>query len=168
MRAFLVLVACTSLLLPSFASAGSPPRWGPGGPSHPGSGNGNAYGHYLPAYRYYYPRPIPVYSASRPVSYGSGGHHHHDDSDDAWWAIGGLVVGAVIGNVWQRSRTKTQPEPPPPASSPPPVSAPPAPSTSSSSSGRPGPPPGCRDVIVYDSDGNPGVQRQCGDPSYTP
>jgi hypothetical protein len=128
MRTFLVLVACTSLMAPTLASAGSPPR----------------------------------------MYYGSGGHHHHDDNDDALWAIGGVIVGAVVGHMMQRSRTRTQAEPPPPSPAPPPVAAPPSPSAPSTASGHPGPPPGCRDVVVYDSEGNPGVQRQCGDPQWAP
>ena len=171
MKTLLVLVACSSLMLPTIVAADGPPS-GEHRPPHPGHGNGNGghgngnghgyghgyghwngygYAHYRPVYRYYYPRPIYPRYVPTPVYYGGYGHQHHDDDDDALWAIGGLLVGAVIGGAMERSRTRNLPAPPP--SSAPSASAPP----------QAGPPPGCRDVIVYDASGNPSVQRECNE-----
>jgi len=84
------------------------------------------YRNYAP---YYYVR-APHYVYARPYAYG---HNHHDGNDDeALWAIGGLVVGAIIGNAVAHAST-------PPA----------------------GPPPQNCDHVAYDSAGNPYVERSC-------
>ena len=83
--------------------------------------------HYAPPVRYYAPAPHYYY----------GGHHHDGDNDDALWAVGGLVLGAVIGHAIEHS-SATAP---------------------SSTAARPA--PTCKDIVAYDSDGNPYVKRDC-------
>jgi len=42
-------------------------------------------------------QPAPVYPAGYPV-YRQANHHHDNDSDDALWAVGGFVLGAIVGH----------------------------------------------------------------------
>lgn len=107
---------------------------------------GNRYYGYGGAPRYYGYAAAPQYYASAPRYYGyagapnyyyGGGHHH--DNDDALWAIGGLVVGAVIGHAIEHSSATA------------PASASSAPHHSQQ----------CRDSVAYDSDGAPYVKRDC-------
>jgi hypothetical protein len=126
MKRFIVFSALGSLLAAPLASAG-PPHWTP--PGHRGPPP--------PAYGYYY----PAYSYHR---YKGG-----SDSDDAAWAIGGLVLGAIIGTAAARAESRevqaTAPEP----------------------SSTPLPPPQkrkvvtCYDEVAYDQKGDPYVARQC-------
>lgn len=88
-------------------------------------------------YRSYAPY---YYGHSYPYYYGHGHNHHEGNDDDALWAIGGLVVGAIIGNAVAHAST------PPPAT----TSAPPA-----------GQPSQNCDHVAYDSAGNPYVERSC-------
>jgi Ni/Co efflux regulator RcnB len=93
------------------------------------------------AYRYY------NYGGYRPYYYGNSypyyyGHSHHDGNDDALWAIGGLMVGAIIGSAVERASTH------PPAT----TSAPLPPASQ---------PQKYCDRIEYDSAGNPYVERSC-------
>lgn len=39
---------------------------------------------------YPYPQQAPVYAPQN--------HHHHSDNDDALWAVGGFVLGAIVGH----------------------------------------------------------------------
>ncbi len=96
----------------------------------------HAYPRYYPPVRYYPARPY--YGHAPAPYYHGGGHHHGSDNDDALWAIGGLIVGAVIGTAVQKQEQAKQ-----------------------NSSVPAGPPSGCRDTVVYDSDGTPRVQRDC-------
>lgn len=91
--------------------------------------------YYAPPVRYYAP-PVRYYGSS--PNYYYGGHNHHDhDNDDALWAIGGLVLGAVIGHAVEHSSAM-------------------APSSSTTRHA-----PTCKDTVAYDSDGNPYVKRDC-------
>ena len=98
--------------------------------------------YYTPTGRYYaapvrYYAPPPRYYGPAP-NYYYGGHNHHDhDNDDALWAIGGLVLGAVIGHAVEHSSATT------------------------SSSSTTHHTPSCKDTVAYDSDGNPYVKRDC-------
>ncbi|HEX7373773.1 MAG TPA: hypothetical protein VF277_02290 [Steroidobacteraceae bacterium] len=169
MKKLLVLVTSIALALPAVTNAGSPPPL-PRGPNHgqsgwhggdhddnhggwhQGDGDRHEYGEhrydgdhrsygytgYYPGYRYYPTNRYYTHSPA-PYYYYGGGHHnnHGGDHDDALWAIGGLIVGAVVGTAVAQSKQKA--------------------ATSVPS----GPPAGCRDVIVYDSKGEPRVQRDC-------
>jgi hypothetical protein len=121
MTRLLALVAAGSLLIPTFAFAGvghgrHDRGWGP--PGH---------------YARYYDYP----------SYYHYGHHSHGDSDDAAWAIGGLVLGAIIGSTAARHDAEA------------------------SQASAPLPPPQkrkvvtCYDEVAYDEKGDPYVARQC-------
>ena len=85
MKRLIAFAAIGSLLTAPLASA-DPPRGPP--PGHRGPP-----GHSAPHHGYYGGYRYPPYY-----------HHHHghkngNDSDDAAWAIGGLVVGAIIGEL---------------------------------------------------------------------
>jgi hypothetical protein len=124
MKRFIVFSALGSLLAAPLAYAG-PPHWTPPGHRRPPP---PAYGYYYPAYHYH-------------------GHDRGGDSDDAAWAIGGLVLGAIIGTAAARAESRE------------------APATESSSA--PLPPPQkrkvvtCYDEVAYDERGDPYVARQC-------
>jgi hypothetical protein len=99
--------------------------------------NGARYPYYVqnqPRYTYrgYVPyRYVPYrYAPSYPYYYGRNRRDGNDD--DALWAIGGLVVGAIIGNAVAHAST-------PPASQ----------------------PQQTCDHVAYDSAGNPYVERSC-------
>lgn len=154
MKKLLTAAACALLALPALSVAdddwhgppphGTPPAWhgGPGhydrddhrgpfpyrwGPRPYGYGVPRAYGYGVP--RAYGPPPRPYY-------YGYGGHGHHDhDNDDPAWALGGFILGAIVGNV------AAQQDHPPKAQ---PQSA-----------------PVCYDTVAYDSSGTPYVKRDC-------
>jgi hypothetical protein len=81
--------------------------------------------YYAPPARYY-ASPVRYYAPAPHYYYG--GHHHDGDNDDALWAVGGLVVGEVIGHAIEHS-----------------------------SRARPRPlfaKRTCKDAVAYDSDGN--------------
>lgn len=145
MRKFLALAASIALALPAVSNAdGGPPSRHPGNDRGPPSWSGEHRGYdrdhrYYGAPRYVAPRHYPAYVRYPAPYYGGGRRHGHDDNDDALWAIGGLIVGAVIGSAVERSQSGSRGRSSVPA----------------------GPPPGCRDVVVYDSDGTPRVQRDC-------
>ena len=131
MKSLIALLAAGSLLLPTIASADGGhdrhgKRWGPPGHSARYYGGPRHYDHYYPYYRYY----------------GHGGHHH-DDSDDAAWAIGGLVLGTIIGSAAARRAADVE------------------------QASQPLPPPQkrkvvtCYDEVAYDEKGDPYVDRQC-------
>lgn len=157
MRKLLALAASVALALPAVSNAdgGPPPRhpgnghgppsWSGGGEHHGDrdhdyrGGHDDDRDHRSYGYPRYYPRYYPSHGTYGVPYYGGGGRHHHDgDNDDALWAIGGLIVGAVIGTAVQKQEQAKQ-----------------------NSSVPAGPPSGCRDTVVYDSDGTPRVQRDC-------
>ncbi len=90
--------------------------------------------YYGPPVRYYRP-PVRYYGPAPQYYYG--GHHHDHDNDDALWAIGGLVLGAVIGHAVEHSSSSAATT-----------------STTQHTST-------CKDTVAYDSDGNPYVKRDC-------
>lgn len=113
-----------------------------GGSRYYGYSSGQRYYGYLPAQRYYAPAvryyaPPARYYAPAPNYYYGGHNHHEHDNDDALWAIGGLVLGAVIGHAVEHSSAM-------------------APSSSTTRYA-----PTCKDIVAYDSDGNPYVKRDC-------
>lgn len=125
MKRLIVFTALGSLLTVPLAYAG-PPHWTPPGHRHAPP---PAYGQYYPAY------------------------HHHGrkkggDSDDAAWAIGGLVLGAIIGTAAAKAERRAQ-------------------ETADAPSSAPLPPPQkrkvvtCYDEVAYDGQGEPYVARQC-------
>jgi hypothetical protein len=89
---------------------------------------------------YHYRSYAPCYYRHGYPNYYYGRNRRDDNDDDALWAIGGLVVGAIIGNAVAHAST------PPPAT----TSAPPASPTQRY----------C-DRVEYDSAGNPYVERSC-------
>jgi hypothetical protein len=126
MKGLIIFTALGSLLTAPLAYAG-PPRWTPPGHRYAPP---PAYGHYYPA------------------------HHHHGqgkggDSDDAAWAIGGLVLGAIIGTAAAKAEQRQAQE------------------TVYAPSSTPLPPPQkrkvvtCYDEVAYDGQGEPYVARQC-------
>jgi len=125
MKRLIVFSALGSLLAAPLAYAG-PPHGPPGHRGPP-----------PPAYGYYYP------------SYQHHGHKKGGDSDDAAWAIGGLVLGAIIGTAAARAESRQ------------------AQATMAESSSTPLPPPQkrkvvtCYDEVAYDEQGDPYVARQC-------
>lgn len=132
MKSLIALLAAGSLLLPTVASAdGGHDRhgkhWGPPGHSARYYEGPRHYDHYYPYYRYY----------------GYRGHGHDDDSDEAAWAIGGLVLGTIIGSAAARRAADVQQD------------------------SQPLPPPQkrkvvtCYDEVAYDEKGDPYVDRQC-------
>lgn len=126
MKRLIVFAALGSLLAAPLASAD--PRRGPPPP----------YRVPPPAYGYHY----PVYH-----HYGHGKGH---DSDDAAWAIGGLVLGAIIGTAAARAEQQRT-----------------AQATAYEQTSTPLPPPQqrkvvtCYDEVAYDKEGEPYVARQC-------
>lgn len=130
MKRLVVFTALGSLLTAPLAYADSPHGRAPGHRAPP-----PAYGHYYPSYYHY-------------------GHKKNRDSDDAAWAIGGLVLGAIIGTAAAKAeqREAQQRE---------------APQTVYESSSTPLPPPQkrkvvtCYDEVAYDEAGEPYVARQC-------
>ena len=124
MKRLIALVAAGSILLPTLASAGDGH-----GRHHRGWGPpGHSAGHY--AYPPYY------YN-------GYHKHHSHGDSDEAAWAIGGLVLGALIGSAAAKREAEV------------------------AQASAPMPPPQKRkdvtsyDEVAYDEKGDPYVARQC-------
>lgn len=132
--------------------------YGYGGNHSNGYGGNHSYGYggtryygYGGAPQYYASSPqyyasAPHYYAGAPRNYGyagapnyyyGGGHHH--DNDDALWAIGGLVLGAVIGHAIEHS----------------------AATASAPASSAPHHTQQCQDTVAYDSDGAPYVKRDC-------
>lgn len=133
MKRLVVIAAVGSLLAAPLASA-DPPRGPP--PGHRYAQSGPQHG-YHGAYRY-------------PSNYYKHGHKRGSDSDDAAWAIGGLVLGAIIGSAAAKAeqRRAAEPEYAPPATT-------------------PLPPPQqrkvvtCYDEVAYDDSGEPYVARRC-------
>lgn len=167
MNRLLITAICAAMAFPAVSTADDhgrnsrPPSYQHGGRQHDDhhGGRGHDGGHrdngggehrYYAGGRYpYYVRNPPHYHyrSYAPRYYWHGypnyyyGRNHHDgNDDDALWAIGGLVVGAIIGNAVAHAST------PPPAT----TSAPPANPTQQY----------C-DRIEYDSAGNPYVERSC-------
>ena len=126
MKRLIVFTALGSFLAAPLAYAG-PPHGTPPGHRRPPP---PAYGYYYPGYHYY-------------------GHKKNKDSDDAAWAIGGLVLGAIIGTAAARAEQRE------------------AQGTGYESSSTPLPPPQkrkvvtCYDEVAYDEKGDPYVARQC-------
>lgn len=116
-----------------YNGGGRHPYYAGHGQHHDGSGAYRSYnyGGYYPGYY--------GYGAQYPYYYGHDNHHH--DNDDALWAIGGLVLGAIVGSAVERAAH-------PPAT----TSAPPPPASQ---------PQKYCDRIEYDSAGNPYVERSC-------
>ena len=134
MKRLIVFAAIGSLLTAPLAYA-DPPRGPP--PGHRGLP-----GHGAPHYGYYGGYRYPSY-------YHHHGHNSGNDSDDAAWAIGGLVLGAIIGTAAAKADEKE------------------AQQTVYQSSAAPLPPPQkrkvvtCYDEVAYDGKGDPYVARQC-------
>ncbi len=135
MKKLLAVLAAGSLLIPTFASAdgGGHGRHGKRGGAH-GYSSGYYGGH--GQYGRYYPYQ----------SYGRYyGHHDDDDSDEALWAVGGLVLGTIIGSAATRN------------------------AAAASQVSAPLPPPQkrkvvtCYDEVAYDEKGDPYVARQCSE-----
>lgn len=133
MKRIIAFLAAVSMLAPTLASAGDGydrhgKRWGP--PGHSRSYYGGRHDRYYPASNYY-----------RYDRYYRG--HKHNDSDDAAWAIGGLVLGTIIGSAAARrsgpAYQDSQPLPPPQKRK---VVT-------------------CYDEVAYDESGDPYVDRQC-------
>lgn len=130
MKRLILVTALGSLLTAPLAHADPPHDRGRGyrGPPPP------AYGHYYPSYNAY-------------------GHRKNRDNDDAAWAIGGLVLGAIIGTAAARAERRE--------------GAQPAYERSYEPSSTPLPPPQkrkvvtCYDEVAYDPAGEPYVARQC-------
>jgi hypothetical protein len=93
---------------------------------------GGRYPYYVPRPPHYIYRGYPPYYYGHSYPYYSGHRHHDGNDDDALWAIGGLVVGAIVGNAVAHAST-------PPATQ---------------------PQQNC-DHVAYDSAGNPYVERRC-------
>jgi hypothetical protein len=94
--------------------------------------NGSRYPYYVQNRPHYNYRSYPPYYYGHRYPYYYGHSHHDGNDDDALWAIGGLVVGAIIGNAVSHAST-------PPA----------------------GQPQQNCDHVAYDSAGNPYVERSC-------
>lgn len=132
MKRFIALLAALSMLAPTLAAADGydrhGKRWGP--PGHTKHYYGGRYDRYYPARDYY-----------RYDRHYRG--HKHSDSDDAAWAIGGLVLGTIIGSAAARrsgpAYQESQPLPPPQKRK---VVT-------------------CYDEVAYDENGDPYVDRQC-------
>jgi hypothetical protein len=141
MKRLIAFAAIGSLLAAPLASA-DPPRGPP--PGHRGPPGYTAPHHgYYGGFRYPY---APVY-----YRHGSHGGHGGNDSDDAAWAIGGLVLGAIIGTAAAKAEQReTQ-------------------GTQYQWSSTPLPPPQkrkvvtCYDEVAYDREGEPYVARQCSE-----
>jgi hypothetical protein len=82
MKKLIAILAAASLLVPTFAAAD-------GGHNRHGKRGG-------PPHGYYYPY--------QPYGYHHG-YHYDDDSDEALWAIGGLMLGTIIGSAATRRVT---------------------------------------------------------------
>jgi hypothetical protein len=126
MKRLIVFTALGSFLAAPLAYAG-PPHGTPPGHRRPPP----------PAYGYYYP------------AYYHHGHRNGGDSDDAAWAIGGLVLGAIIGTAAAQAGQRESQD------------------AGYESSSAPLPPPQkrkvvtCYDEVAYDQKGDPYVARQC-------
>lgn len=138
MKRLIAFAAIGSLLASPLA--GADPRHGPP-PGHRGPpGYSPAYHGYHGGYRY----------PNAPVYYRHG-HGNGNDSDDAAWAIGGLVLGAIIGTAAAKAQQREAQEP------------------GREWSSTPLPPPQkrkvvtCYDEVAYDSAGEPYVARQCSE-----
>lgn len=167
MRRLMVTALCGLMVLPTLSVADdhghAPPRnsYHQGGGQGRNDGNhGNVGGNHSEnhggRYTYYRGHDQPHYSNGyrsynyggyRPRYYGNpypsyyGRSHHHDNNDDALWAIGGLMLGAIIGSAAERASTRT------PATT---YAAPPV-----------ARPQTYCDRVEYDSAGNPYVERRC-------
>jgi len=98
--------------------------------------------HSAPYYGYYYNGYPPG-----PYHYK---HHDGNDSDEVAWAIGGLVLGAVIGSSAAKAQQAAEVE-----------------AAAVAPQSTPLPPPQkrkvvtCYDEVAYDKEGEPYVARQC-------
>jgi hypothetical protein len=147
MSKLLITVACGLLALPAVSVADDygrapPPRAYRNDGRHPVPlpQYGGQPGHYNGGYGYYGYGGNHGYYVYPSYGYSYYGHNHHHENDDALWAIGGLVVGAIIGNAVAHASA------PPPAT----TSAP-----------APVPAQNCYDDIIHDPSGNPHVERHC-------
>jgi hypothetical protein len=135
MKRLIAFAAIGSLLAAPLAAAD--PRRGPP-PGH--RGHSAPHHGYYAGYRYPY----------SPVYYHHG-HRNGNDSDDAAWAIGGLVLGAIIGTAAARAEQRESQ------------------ATQYQWSSTPLPPPQkrkvvtCYDEVAYDREGEPYVARQCSE-----
>lgn len=152
MKKLLTAAACALLAMPALSVADddghgppphAPPAWH-GGPGHfdrddhrgpfPYHVAPRPYGYYGPRVYGYGPPPPRPYGYGPPPPYYGHGHHHGHDNDDPVWALGGFILGAIVGNV------AAQDHPPKPAQQSAPV---------------------CYDSVAYDSSGAPYVKRDC-------
>lgn len=132
MKRFIAFLAALSMLAPTLAAADGYDRhgrrWSP--PGHSSHYYGGRYDRYYPAGNYY--RYDRYYHGNR-----------NNDSDDAAWAIGGLVLGTIIGSAAAKRSgpvyQDSQPLPPPQKRK---VVT-------------------CYDEVAYDENGDPFVDRQC-------
>lgn len=134
MKQLIVFAAVGSLMVSPLAAAGDrydrhDKRWGP--PAHSAAYHGSRGNYRYPAY----PSGHQYYKNRK------GG-----DDDEAAWAIGGLVLGAIIGSAAARSEQRR---------------------IESAPASTPLPPPQkrkvvtCYDEVAYGEDGEPYVARQC-------
>jgi hypothetical protein len=143
MNRLLITAVCAAIAFPTVSTADDhghdtrAPSYQQGGDHRYNTGGRYpAYGHAPRYYNYGGYRPY-YYGNGYPYGYGYGySNGHHSNNDDALWAIGGLVVGAIIGNAVAKA-------------------APAAPSVSAAPAQQ------YCDRIEYDSAGNPYVERSC-------
>jgi hypothetical protein len=134
MKRLIVAAAIGSLLTAPLALAGPPHGPPPGHRGPPGHG-AHHYGYYG-GHRY-----SPYYHHH--------GHKNGNDSDEVAWAIGGLVLGAIIGTAAAKADQREVQQ------------------SVYESSSTPLPPPQkrkvvtCYDEVAYDEKGDPYVARQC-------
>lgn len=166
MNKLLITAVCAAMAFPTVSAADNdgqvsrPPSYQHGGGQHDerngGQGHndghrdndgggrhyntGGRYPYYVRNQHHYNYRSYPPYYYGHSYPYYYGHNHHDSNDDDALWAIGGLVVGAIIGSAVEHANQQ------PPAT----TSAPPA-----------GQPQRYCDRVEYDSAGNPYVERSC-------
>jgi hypothetical protein len=141
MNRVLITAVCAAMAFPTLSTADDhdygtrPPSYQQGGGQHNGyNGNRNDNDG---AHRDNRGGDHQYYAGGRYPYYG---HSHHDGNDDAAWAIGGLVLGAILGSAVAQSQ---QPRPQPNATT------------------VVQPPQKYCDHIEYDAAGNPYVERRC-------
>jgi len=155
MKKLLITAVCAAMAFPTVSAADDhgppsrPPSYQHGGHGHNDGhrdnddgghqySNGGRYPYYVQNRPHYYYRSYPPYYYGHSYPYYYGHTHHDGNDDDALWAIGGLVVGAIIGNAVSHASTPA--------------------TTSAPATGQPQ--QNC-DHVAYDSAGNPYVERSC-------
>jgi hypothetical protein len=137
MNKLLIAAVCAALAFPAVSAADDGGRGYKDG-HRDNRGHGHQYNtdgrypYYVRNPHHYHDRGYAPYYYRYSYPYRYDRNHHDGDDDEVLWAIGGLVVGGIIGNAVGRAST-------PPAS----------------------PPPQNCDHVAYDSAGNPYVERSC-------